>query len=31
MHNQMNAMAVANMQLQQQLANAQQPVEVEDT
>jgi hypothetical protein len=31
MHNQMNAMAAANMQLQQQLANAQQPVEVEDT
>jgi len=29
--NQMNAMAAANMQLQQQLANAQQPVEVEDT
>lgn len=27
----MNAMAAANMQLQQQLANAQQPVEVEDT
>ncbi len=31
MRNQMNAMAAANMQLQQQLANAQQPVEVEDT
>ena len=31
MRDQMNAMAAANMQLQQQLANAQQPVEVEDT
>lgn len=31
MRDQMNAMAVANMQLQQQLANAQQPVEVEET
>ena len=31
MRNQMNAMAAANMQLQQQLANAQQPVEVENT
>lgn len=31
MRNQMNAMAVANMQLQQQLADAQQPVEVEET
>ena len=31
MRNQMNAMAAANMDLQQQLANAQQPVEVEET
>lgn len=31
MRDQMNAMALANMQLQQQLANAQQPVEVEDS
>lgn len=31
MRSQMNAMAAANMQLQQQLANAQQPVEVEST
>ncbi|WP_279187665.1 OmpA family protein, partial [Bacteroides acidifaciens] len=30
MRNRMNAMAAANMQLQQQLANAQQPVEVEE-
>ena len=30
MRNQMNAMAAANMQLQQQLANAQQPIEVEE-
>ena len=31
MRDQMNAMAAANMQLQQQLANAKQPVEVEET
>ena len=31
MRNQMNQMAAANMELQQQLANAQQPVEVEET
>ena len=31
MRDQMNAMAAANLQLQQQLANAQQPVEIEDT
>lgn len=31
MRNQMNAMAAANMQLQQQLANAQTPVAVEET
>lgn len=31
MRDQMNAMAVANMQLQQQLADAQQPVAVEET